>query len=778
MDSKRWNRIKLIFNDALEQPPQEREPFIHKACKDDADLAEEVRSLLEAYNQTGPLDQSPERIEDDVMRSLIENFRPSKGELVGAYRLLKEIGCGGMGRVMLAERADDQFEQKVAVKLMSAGLVSDDQMDRFLGERQILANLNHPNIATLLDGGVTDDGRPWFAMEYVEGSPIHEYCHRHQLSKNERITHFLTICNAVQFAHQNLVIHRDLKPANILVSDNGVVKLLDFGIAGVMDDIGVASASSDVKVRNLTPAFASPEQIGGDPMSTASDIYQLGIILFVLITGKLLNISWNKKASDSTRSVTIDEALLTGLLDRDLSSIIRQSTEQNPSTRYETVDKLAADIKRYRNNEPVTARSASTMYRAKKFVERHPSPTIALILCLLMGVGYAATITWYSGELQMALTDAEQEAEKSEQVTGFLMGMFEAGSPLDSQGDTITARDLIRRGLKTAEALNEQPIVQAKMLSVIGNVQLQLERYRESANQLQRSVTLRRDQGQSGAELADVLFSLGNAMHHLGRYAESDNHFQEAVKLYSEVENYQSDTYANTLYRLAGIKAVQGELSESEDLYRRALQMHRNISEGDSSTVAKSLHGVGRVLYLQNHYQEAIGYLKLSEQLFDSIYDRPHPELAAVHMTLGRVHAAMNNPEMAEDKFKQSLRIQKSIYGADHTETLIAKKALGDFYRRENKMGLAEDLYVEILNQIDDQESRSPLLRPVVQSLAELYMQKGAYTRAEVYQKQTVSLLEDALASDHPRLESARERFAEITRKLSIDKKAGAEMAD
>ena len=774
MGSKRWNIIKQVFNEALEQPLHEREAFVRETCGDDHGLAEEVLSLLAASGQTGPLDRSPDRFESDILRSLSENFNSMKGKQIGPYRILEEIGRGGMGLVMLAERADDQFEQNVAVKLMAAGLVSGDQVERFLEERQILATLNHPNIATLMDGGVTDDGRPWFAMEYVEGAPIHKYCHRHQLSKNERLYHFLTICNAVQFAHQNLVIHRDLKPANILVSENGVVKLLDFGIAGVMGGAGGTEPPPELRANNLTPAYASPEQLSGDPISTASDIYQLGAILFELLTDYIMKTD-REDERDSDRLMTIEEARQAGYLDGDLASIIRTSTAQNASERYETVDQLASDIKRYLHNRPVLAHDASNMYRVKKFVKRHPSATAAIFFCLLMGIGYAVTITWYSGQLQSALNVAELETEKSEQVTGFLMGMFEAGSPLDMPGDTITARDLIRRGLNRAETLKDQSAVQAQMFSVIGNVQLQLGLYSESVNQLQRSVTLRRKQGQTGAELANVLYSLGNAMHHKGHYAESDTHFREAVDLYAGIDGYQSEAYANSLHRLAGIRAVHGELKKSESLYRRALNMHRELSENGNESIAKSLQGVGRALHLQNKNRLAMRYLQQSRRMFESVYDKPHPDIASLHMTMGRVYAAIDETSQAEDNFKEALQIQQAVYGAHHTETLIAKKSLADFYRRNGMLETAKRIYLEILRHLQNKESRSPLLRPVVQAIAKMYIQMDAFRLAEPYQKQAVALLEEALASGHPRVESARDAYERITQEIRLTEDSDSE---
>lgn len=763
MNSKQWSRAKDIFNEALERQHHEREPFVRATCSDDNQLADEVLSLLAAYEQTGPLDRPSGDIGEEVFRQWQKIKEEMKGARIGAYRILEEIGHGGMGRVFLAERADDQFDKQVALKLLAAGIVTEPQMDRFLEERQILASLNHPNIATLIDGGITDDGQPWFAMEYVEGTPIHHYCSRNKLKTNERLDLFITVCNAVQFAHQNLVIHRDLKPANILVTGNGIVKLLDFGIANVMGDSGEVSNSSNQTVRNFTPFYASPEQLIGESMSTASDVYQLGTILFELLTGRILQKEMARgKRSEKKRSLS--EALSNGSVSSDLEAIIRKSVEADPASRYESAEQLDADIHRYLNGRPVKARIPTKLYRTQKFLGRHPAGIIAFAVILLILIGYAITVTWYTNRTQMALEQAEEESRKSAQVTDFLMGMFEAGDPAEASGDIVTAQTLLRRGVAQAEELNDQPDVQAEMYSVIGKVYYQLGDYNRSADLLKKSLPLRDTLDQTGTDLADTYYSLGSALHHDGEYAESNQYFQKAIAIYDRLDGFESKEYAKSLYTLAGIHNVRGDYDTAESMHRRALEMQKNLPEPDRADIAMSYHGLGTSLYLKNDPDASLKYLNKAMNEFLRVHDGDHPDIANLRMTMGRVYASMDQNQTAEEHFLAAQQIQEKIFGVNHTETQITKKTLADFYRDTGKYQRAEEMYLSIYQHFTESEDRSPLFRPIVQALSKLYMQTKEFEQAAYFQKQTVTLLEDVLNPDHPRVKSAKEDLSEIIR--------------
>ncbi|MCB0720598.1 MAG: serine/threonine protein kinase [Bacteroidetes bacterium] len=416
MDSERWQVLKSILDGALRLPPKLRDEFVERAS-DDAALREEVRSLLDSYSD------DPEFLEEAVASEALDavawkDATGRTGARVGRYELVRQIGRGGMGTVYLAERADGAYQQNVAVKLVDGIRAADTILERLRQERQILARLQHPNIARLLDGGVTEDGRPFLVMEYVDGLNIHDHCREHRLSTDARLQLFATICDAVHFAHQNLIVHRDLKPSNILIDKSGRPKLLDFGIAKLLDDDD--SQLTRIGGQALTPAYASPEQIRGDSVSTASDTYSLGVILFELLTGRRPYQNVGKSATEMERAVCLTEApkpstivsrspeeyqpvesrsavapeRLKRELAGDLDMIVLKALRKDAARRYPSAAELAADCRRHLNNQPVTARPETLSYLASTFVRRHRLGVAASVLVLLSLLGAAIGTSW------------------------------------------------------------------------------------------------------------------------------------------------------------------------------------------------------------------------------------------------------------------------------------------------------------------------------------------------------------------------------------------------
>ena len=282
MNPERWKQVRDVLEAALPLPPAERGAFLAKACSNDQELRDEVESLLRSHEQAGTVFLAKPAADLNVALNQPEPQSNWVGRFIGVYRILEQIGHGGMGEVYSAVRADGQFEKQVAIKLVRSGYDTSELLQRFLHERQILASLDHPNIARLYDGGTTDDGIPYLVMELIEGTPIDQYCDQKELSINDRLQLFTQVCAAVQYAHQRLVIHRDIKPGNILVTKDGIPKLLDFGIAKILN---TSSAAETTAVRPMTPEYASPEQIRGEPITTATDVYSLGVVLYRLLTG-------------------------------------------------------------------------------------------------------------------------------------------------------------------------------------------------------------------------------------------------------------------------------------------------------------------------------------------------------------------------------------------------------------------------------------------------------------------------------------------------------------
>ena len=465
MDPEVWDRIKTIFHAALGEPETERAAYVARTTAGDAALREQVESLLASHDESADFMETPAvALSGALSMSSIDAL--SLRERVGPYRLLEEIGRGGMGTVYLATRDDGQFAQRVAVKLVKRGMDTDAILARFRHERQILAALEHPNIARLLDGGTTPDGVPYFVMEYVPGKTIRDYCESRALSVDERLTLFRTVCGAVQYAHQNLVVHRDIKASNIVVTDDGIPKLLDFGIAKLLNPSKMEAATETINA--MTPEYASPEQLRGDPVTTATDVYSLGVLLYELLSGRRPYATSGLRPDELVRVVIETDPLppsarvsgrdavaLQRTLHGDLDTVVLMAMRKDPSRRYSSVERFSDDVGRYLTNRPVTAQRDTWNYRAKKFVSRNRAgiAVSALLLTTLLG-GLGATI-WQARVARAERARAERRfAEIRSLATSFL---FDIHDEIENLPGSTPARELlVKQGLVSLAGLEKE----------------------------------------------------------------------------------------------------------------------------------------------------------------------------------------------------------------------------------------------------------------------------------------------------------------------------------
>ncbi len=428
MDKNRWKRIERLFQEALEHPEEERLAFLQEQCADDEALLAEVAELLDNVNEGAALEQ----LVMHAARDVVESERLAPGTRIGPFAITREIGHGGMGSVYLAERVDGHFEQKVAIKLVTGGRVSQERLARFRDERQILANLEHPHIARLLDGGTTADDMPFLVMEYVDGQPIDEYCEVHGLTVRQRLDLFLKICHAVQYAHQKLVIHSDIKPSNILVTAEAEPRLVDFGIARLLDAPGVRDGSASVN-RAMTPGYSSPEQVQGQPVNTMSDVYALGALLHKILTGNV-----PPTPSEVSRSE------MGGMLPMDLACIVEKALQEEPGERYSSASQLADDIDRYLGQFPVIARADSWVYRAGKVVARNRVSSALAAIFFLAVIGFSVVTLLQSRQVAAERDTAQIERARSDAVSEFLVDALLSVNPTQAQGEDITVREILR----------------------------------------------------------------------------------------------------------------------------------------------------------------------------------------------------------------------------------------------------------------------------------------------------------------------------------------------
>lgn len=708
MRRERWQKLKDLFDAALEKEPEERAAFLHEACADDPVLRREVESLLQAHSeQEGPVEQ----LKDELASSLQGRISPtvSEGQQVGPYEIIEELGHGGMGRVFLARRADGQFDQQVALKLLGIGFPSHESRQRFLAERQILATLNHRHIARLLDGGVTDDGQPYFALEVVEGEPIDTYCNARDLSIKERLALFLDVCDAVHYAHRKLVVHRDLKPSNILVApveageqSRGTVKLLDFGIAKLLDP-EVAGSQAIPRTQTgflpMTPSYASPEQVRGESITTASDVYQLGVVLYELLTGvqpydvegrtpsEIERIICEEKptrpstavtqaatASSTERSFDSVQRQLRG----DLDTIVMKALRKEPGRRYESVEQLAEDIRRYLEGRPVSAHPDSWTYRGRKFVRRHRWGVGVVAVILVLLAGYAVTITWHSQQTQEALDRAEAEADKAEQVTGFMIDLFQASDPSVALGDTITARELMERGVQRAEQLGDQPEIQAEMLDVVGQVYGRLGRYGEATSVLEQSLALRNERyGRAHPNTASTMVHLASVLRRSGDYSSAEETFREALAIQEETLGPDHPDVAPTRSLLGGVLMAKGQLEEAESSLRRALVTYEELDEPDLIDRSETLNILGLVLRDKGAWEESEAALREALGIREAELGTRDPRVAMSMNNLAMVLRQSGDPEAAEPVYREALAVKRQLYDGAHPSTASTLNGLG-----------------------------------------------------------------------------------------------------
>ncbi|MCP4898670.1 MAG: serine/threonine protein kinase, partial [bacterium] len=454
MQADRERRVVELAAAALELPKEERAAFLASECDDD-EMRSEVASVLAVETDAADFLKHPA---GEVLDADVNTEDEAIGSLIGPYRIEKVIGSGGMGVVYLASRADDEYERRVAVKLLHAGQSHDELVRRFRKERQILAGLEHPNIAGMLDGGTTSDGRPYLAMEYVDGAPVDQYCEDHRLTVHERLLLVRKVCDAVAFAHRNFVVHRDLKPSNILITKEGEPKLLDFGIAKLLDPAVISGEDETTRtgMQLMSPHFASPEQIRSRPITTASDVYSLGVVLYQLLTGDLprrfedfslaaieRELEREPIAPSAVVASDADAARSRRRLAGDVDAIVLKALREEPEQRYGAVEHLSADLRRHLDGLPVRARRGTFAYRAGKLLRRRKFGFAATVLV----VGLAATLA-ISTIAQQRRT--AHERDRAERIAEFMVSIFEQSSP-QSGDSNVSIREVLESGAERIE---------------------------------------------------------------------------------------------------------------------------------------------------------------------------------------------------------------------------------------------------------------------------------------------------------------------------------------
>jgi serine/threonine-protein kinase len=617
LSAEHWREVFAAADRALALSATERDAFIQEYTRKDPALGAELEALLASGEGESALDSPAAVFAETLLDSTpAELDHVAATSRIGPYRIVGLIGRGGMGAVYLAERADDQYRKRVALKLLPSWSAADEhRVRRFIEERQILAALEHPDIARLLDGGVTPDGLPWFAMEYVEGTPIDKYCDERKLSIEHRLQLFCRVCQAVEYAHRNLVVHRDLKPANILVRADGTVKLLDFGIAKLLNDEAASRTAelTQTHERFMTPLFASPEQVRGETASTASDVYALGVLLYGLLAGRGPYRIATAQPHEVARAVLEQEPELPsaavlqtaggeGIARRlrgDLDAIVLKAMEKDQRRRYASVEQLEADVRRYLAGIPVVARPATRLYRAWKFLGRHRVAIAVGSAVATLTIGLLGVAIWESAS--SAFQRGRANAANSRLEGTLLRAIQSAGA-----GQALSRRDLLDKAVTIFE---QEPVstARAQFLLTIGQIYSRIGEPERARDLLGRSITLSREGDQPQA-LARALSIRGGLLAEAHDLAAAEKDYRDALQLDRRAFGERHSEVARTLNGLAAVRVLQQRFVEAESLSRNALSIDSAQSGGNRGGIARSLRGLGSARLAQGDYGSAAKY--------------------------------------------------------------------------------------------------------------------------------------------------------------------------
>jgi serine/threonine-protein kinase len=777
-------RLAELFGEAIELDATARAELVREALAGDAVLGTELESLLSAHTAGGGF---PERLDAATAFALLGDEMPEwdlHGRELGPWRLIRELGVGGMGVVCLAERNDGAYEQQVALKMLPMGVRSPELRQRFLLERRILARLEHPLIGRLVDGGVTGAGDPWLAMEYVEGERLTAWCDGRQASIEERLALFCSICQAVEYAHGRLVVHRDLKPANILVTDDGALKLLDFGIAKLLaaDDEDAGTDITRVGVRPFTPGYAAPEQRDGGEVTVATDVYSLGAVLHELLTGAppppdrtdatapsatLARIAGSdpeaRDRAPAARGLRIHQ--LERRLAGDLDTIVTKALRADPARRYPSAQALREDVQRHRDGHPIQARPETLAYRAAKFVQRHRVGVAAAALVLVSLIGGLGATVWQARVAAAARIQAEQEAEraqleaeKAQQVSNFLAGLFRDANPARSRAQDATAREILDLGAERVEAeLRDQPEVQANLQGLIGQAYSDLGLFEEARRQHERSFATNAEHfGRDHPETAKSLEGLGIVHYRLGDYDRAQEAFEEVLSIREAADPPEPRELASVLNNLGLLQNRTGQHEAAVDSFDRASELYIEVGGPENPDVARALNNKGLALYQLGRYEEAASSYEQALAIHEAAFGPNNMNVAGTLGNLAEAKRRMGRTEGVEEMLRRCLAIAEQVLGPIHNNVATAYDSLGRFLadqQRYDEAIAAHQRAIEVYSQALAPDH--PYVAFPLGSLGNIEHARGRPADAIPYFEQALAIREQAFGPEHPDVASS-----------------------
>ncbi len=741
---------KEIFAHAHALDPDTRAEYITKTCGSDQQLHDEVSSLLVAANDS---EDYFDRLTGHVGLAALADGEDSLPEnrVVGRWRLKRLIGRGGMGAVYLAERADGQFEKRAALKILPMGMNDDESRARFLTERQILARLVHDNIARLLDGGVTEDGTPFFVMDYVEGMPIDQYCAQHKLTIEQRLGLVLDVARGVQFAHRNLVIHRDLKPGNVLVEEGGRARLLDFGIAKVLEPTTDQAGLTQISQRPVTPRFASPEMLSGDAVDVTTDVYSVGVIMYLLLAGRLPldydGLTLAEMHVHAATTVPPPVSQFNSAVDEDIDAIVGKALAKLPTERYQSVDSLANDIRNQMNGLPVTAKVPSAWYRARKFVSRHRAGALFAGSAVLALFAFALLATYSAVTTERQSRTIALERDRAEETKNFLISIFDSADPTRAAAD-MTAREILDAGReRIGVELSDQPQVRADLLATIGDVYQVMGLTSEWRQALESERRLRADlSGTESSEYAKVLLRLSEAEDLDGRYELSREHAMEGLALSQRLGDPLGEAAGQV--RVGRILHLQGNFEGADSGYRKALAIYRDEFGDDSLEVAAVNAHRATLLMHRGQYEDALPLLENVLAIRRKFHPGDNAENPGVLLALGATLNKLKRSDEAIAVYERTLAMNDRLFGPDNSYNLYIFNGLGKVATDLGDFDAAITRYEEAIRLLILHTPESPNLGRAKANLGKVHMLDGRYDLALPVYREALAILQSSIP-DH-----------------------------
>jgi serine/threonine-protein kinase len=747
----------------------------------DPELATAVSLLLEADAAAGEfLEEGPGRLAPDLLEELISPATPdASGERVGPWRLLSLLGRGGMGEVYLAERTDGEYEHRAALKLLKPGMDSEAIRRRFLRERQLLAGLQHPNIARLLDGG-TAEGRPYFVLELVEGESILDYCRRHALPVEQRVRMMIDCCEAVDAAHRRTIVHRDIKPSNILVTAEGQVKLLDFGIAKLLSEEEDVTQLTHVEERVLTPAYAAPEQILGESVTTATDVFSLGVVFYQMLTGALPHRRGSSAAelaskldqetverpsravaregAEQTGLDTREKARLSARLAGDLDSILLTALRREPERRYASAAALGDDLRRHLEGRPVAARPDTIGYRAGKFLRRHRAGVAAAVLVLLALVAGLAGTTWQArraaGEARRAEENARRaaaEALRANRVKEFLIGLFEIADP-EQTGGNMPAKDLIdQAGKRLQTELSSEPEIQADLLEAVSRIDRSLGVLGPAQALAEKSLEIRTARLPAGdPAIGSARAALGSALLYQGKLDEAEKELVASLAILDKHEASDPLAAARARSDRAQVLFWRDKVAESAEMERRVYETYRRELGADHLKTATHQRNLCVLYEALDRYAEAETACRESQAIFERVLGPDHANLAQSYSNMAFLLDETGRTDEAVPYYQKTIAVRRKTLGNAHPATGQALQlyALSRLYW--GHIAEAEVLYKEAQALFAAIDPKHFEVGKCANGLAMIASHRGEFARAETLLAEAESLFRNSLGENHP----------------------------